>query len=353
MSERDIAPLLSEESSARLQSWLDDKLGGQEEIQVAPIGAGQGTANLMMLIRRGNVELVLRRPPDLKVTATAGNIEREATLLRALGQTQVPHARFVTACGSTDVIGAPFLLMERVRDFVPSDPLPPILGEDPVLKKQIGLELIDALVALGTADWQAIGLDGFGKPVGFLARQVERWLWQLESYQCREIASQQAVVSWLQEKLPSAGPVGIMHGDYSTFNVMFDDDQPGRLRAVIDWDTATIGEVLMDVGHLLSRWDEPGEQPTTLGSSDIADRSGLVSRAAMIDRYATGTGFDVGQIRYYEVLSLFKLACIMEGQYANHVRNTPDQPMGPFTNIGPALMDDALAIAEGRTHLND
>ncbi len=109
----------------------------------------------------------------------------------------------------------------------------------------------------------------------------------------------------------------------------------------------------MDFGHLLARWDEPGEHSTTLGSSDIADRTSLASRRELIDRYAAATGLDVSSIRYYEVLSLFKLSCIMEGQYANHVLHTPDAPMGPFTNIGPGLMGDALRIARGEVHRDD
>ena len=137
----------------------------------------------------------------------------------------------------------------------------------------------------------------------------------------------------------------MMHGDYSLFNVMFSHESSARLAAIIDWDTSTIGEPLMDFGHLLSRWDEPDEEPTTLGSGDIADRHGLTSRAEMADRYQAHTGFDLSNIRYYEVLSLFKLGCLMEGHYANEVRGVASG--GRFANSAPGLFADAVRIANG------
>jgi aminoglycoside phosphotransferase (APT) family kinase protein len=341
---------MDDDSARRLESWLRESgIEGGREISVSAIGAGQGTANVMLGVRWGDRRLVLRHPPKRKVTQSAGSVEREARLLAALDQTDVRHAGFVGVCQDEEVIGVPFLLMEHVDGYVPSDPLPERY-DDPAARHCIGLELVDALAELALVDWRAVGLDGFGKPDGFLTRQIDRWLWQLESYKVRELDALPAVADWLRTNLPPAGPVGIMHGDYSTFNVMFAADSDPRLIAIIDWDTATIGEVLMDLGHLLSRWDEPGEEPTTLGSSDIAVREGLSSRKELAERYHERTGFDVTGIRYYEVLSLFKLSCIMEGQYANHMNTRPDKPLGPFTNIGPGLMNDALRIARGEIH---
>jgi aminoglycoside phosphotransferase (APT) family kinase protein len=139
-----------------------------------------------------------------------------------------------------------------------------------------------------------------------------------------------------------------MHGDYSLFNVMFADRSPARLAAIIDWDTATIGEPLMDLGHLLARWDEPGEAPTSLGSADIGDRTGLVSRAALADRYRERTGWDLGDIRYYEVVSLFKLGCIMEGHHAHELQALPAGDAGPrFADSAPELFRDAVRIMRG------
>jgi aminoglycoside phosphotransferase (APT) family kinase protein len=170
-------------------------------------------------------------------------------------------------------------------------------------------------------------------------------LWQLDSYRFRELAGADVVVEWLRGNLPAAGPIGIVHGDYSLFNVMFAEETPARLAAIIDWDTATIGEPLMDLGHLLARWDEAGEPASSLGSADIADRSGLASRAELTERYQQRTGWDLSALRYYEVVSLFKLACIMEGHHAHELRTEVAVPR--FANQAPDLFRDAMRIIRG------
>jgi aminoglycoside phosphotransferase (APT) family kinase protein len=269
---------LTDAQTSALAAWLAEaEVPGGPDLRVQPIGAGQGTANVMFGVQWGDRKLVLRHPPRRKVTASAGSVEREGRLLAALSGTAAPHAEFVAVCTDAEVIGVPFLLMEHVDGYVPSDPLPSQF-ESQANRHRIGLELVDALAELAMVDWRGVGLEGFGKPEGFLARQIDRWLWQLDSYKVRDLAALPKVAEWLRTNLPDPGPVGIMHGDFSTFNVMFAAEGEPRVAAILDWDTATIGEVLMDLGHLLSRWDEPGEEPTTLGSSDIADRTGLCSR---------------------------------------------------------------------------
>ena len=225
-------------------------------------------------MRWGERDLVLRRGPAAKITASAGDTMREARLLAALADTDVRHPRLVAACDDTAVIGVPFILMERIDGFTPIDPLPAPFDHDPSARHGLGTEMVDALAELALVDWQAVGLEGFGKPDGFLARQVDRWLWQLDSYRSRDIPELDTVTEWLRQNLPEPGPIGIMHGDYSMFNVMFAHGAPAHLAAILDWDTATIGEPLMDLGHLLARWDEPGEEPTMLGSADNPNRVG-------------------------------------------------------------------------------
>jgi len=237
--------------------------------------------------------------------------------------------------------------MERVDGFTPIEPLPPPFDQDRTARHALGIELVDALAELALVDWQAVGLEGFGKPDGFLARQVDRWLWQLDSYRTREITEVDPVAEWLRVHLPDPGPVGIMHGDYSMFNVMFAYGAPAHLAAIVDWDTATIGETLMDLGHVLARWDEDREAPTSLGSSDSANRAGFASRAELAGRYEQRTGFDLSNLRYYEVLSLFKLGCIMEGHYANAIKH--GEPLGgQFTTMSIDIIADAARIARGK-----
>jgi aminoglycoside phosphotransferase (APT) family kinase protein len=329
-----------------LQHWLAGHVEGDPPLTVTRMGEGTGVANALFDVNWGGREFVLRRPPVMKVTSSAGDTRRERRLLAALAGTDVRRPRLIAACEDESVIGAPFILMERIDGFTPIDPLPPPFDNDPAARRGLGTELVDALAELARVDWRTIGLDGFGKPDGFLARQVDRWLWQLESYRSREIPELDTVSEWLRRNLPEAGPTGIMHGDYSPFNVMFAHGAPARLAAILDWDTATIGEPLMDLGLLLARWDEAGEQPTALGSADIADRAGLPARAELAARYGERTGFDLTHLRYYEVLSLFKLGCIMEGHYASAVRQG-DPTGGLFTNTSLDIIRDAARIASG------
>ena len=341
MAERDA--LIDEDA---LAAWLTDHVKGDPPLTVARMGEATGVGNALFAVRWGERDLVLRRPPAAKVTASAGDTMRERRLLAALVDTDVRHPRLVAACDDVAVIGAPFLLMERIDGFTPIDPLPDPFDHDASARHGLGMEMVDALAELAVVDWQAVGLEGFGKPDGFLARQVDRWLWQLDSYRSREIPELDMVSAWLRQNLPEPGPIGIMHGDYSTFNVMFAHGSPAHLAAILDWDTATIGETLMDVGHLLARWDEPGEEPTMLGSSDIPNRAGLPSRAELAARYAERTGFELAHLRYYEALSLFKLGCIMEGHYANAVKHG-DPTGGQFTDMSLEIMRDAARIVRG------
>ena len=249
------------------------------------------------------------------------------------------------------MIGAPFILMEHIDGFTPVAPLPAPFDHDPAARRALGTELVDALAELALVDWRAVGLDGFGKPDGFLARQVDRWLWQLDSYRSRDIPELDTVTAWLRGKLPDPGPTGIMHGDYSMFNVMFAHGAPAHLAAILDWDTATIGEPLMDLGHVLARWDEAGEEPTMLGSADEPNRSDLSSRAELAARYAERTGFDLADLRYYEVLSLFKLGCIMEGHYATAVQQG-DPTGGQFTRHVPRHHPRRRSHRTGGAHVS-
>lgn len=331
----------------RLGNWLAARFARSAPLAVERMGIGVGVGNALFDVRWGDDRYVLRRPPAVKVTASAGQTEREARVLAALAGTDVPHPRLVAWCDDPSVIGTSFLLMERVEGFTAVDPLPPALVADAEGRRALGVGIVDALARLALVDWKAAGLEGFGKPDGFLARQVDRWAWQLDSYRIRPIEHEIDVTAWLRAHLPPPGPVGIMHGDYSNFNVMYSHDVPPKLAAIVDWDTATIGEVLMDFGHLLSRWDEAGEEPTRLGVADIADRSGLTTRAEMTEWYARHTGFDLSHIRYYEVLSLFKLGCILEGHYVNaHNAGAADAEQLHEASAR-SLFRDALRIASG------
>ena len=254
------------------------------------MGADTGMANALFFVRRGAHEWVLRRPPPVVNTPGASDMAREWRVLRALEGTTVPHPQPLLFCDDTTVLGSPFLLMARVVGFTPVGVLPrPFAGPDGAgCRRELSFDMVDAIAHLGRVDWQARGLVGFGKPDGFLERQVPRWLAQLDRYRTRELPELDFVCRWLAEHRPADTVSGVMHGDYSPFNVMIAPDRPGRVAAVVDWDTSTVGDPRLDIGHLLARWTEPGEE-FVIGV-DIEERGGLPTRAELAARYEASTG---------------------------------------------------------------
>jgi len=299
---------------AALDAWIGDRLpGAGEPLGVERMGLGVGMGNALFVVRRGPHSWVLRRPPAVRNHPSAANTEREWRILEALDGTPVPHPTPRLYCDDPSVVGATFLIMDLVHGFCPGTGVPDWIAMDQAAAHELGMAYVDGLIALSGVDWRAAGLESLGKPEGFLERQVARWVAQLEGYRVRELPEEGYLRRWLEANRPPMSPAAIMHGDYSPFNVMAANDRPMRLAAIIDWDTGTIGDPLLDFGHLLARWVEPGEEaPIPRGSS----LPGYPTRAEMAARYAAGTGRDLSALAYYEALSLFKLGVILEGTYA-------------------------------------
>jgi len=296
----------------RVTDWVGDRLPGRGGRFTADrIGQEVGVANVLFALHRGGRTFVLRRPPLVKNNPSASNVHREWRILTALEGTQVPHPTPLLYCDDAAVIGAPFLIMSFIDGFTPVGTLPPTY-RTPADRRALAFAMADAVADLAAVDWQARGLDGFGKPDGFIDRQVSRWMGQLETYRTRDIPGLAAVAEWLEANKPPAQPPGLLHGDYSPFNVMAPPTPSARLAAVVDWDSSTVGDPVLDIGHLLARWTEPGEKPA-LGRLDILDRDGLPTRAELAQRYALRSGRDLDALPYYEALALFKLGLILEG----------------------------------------
>jgi aminoglycoside phosphotransferase (APT) family kinase protein len=220
-----------------LRAFLDDQGIGSGELHVFPIG--EGHSNVTYLIERAGAEVILRRPPRPPLPPSAHDVLREARLLAALGTTPTRSPTVLAVCDDESVIGCPFYVMERVAGEVITSGVPAAL-DSPDQRWRIGEELIDALVELHAVDWQAAGLEGFGKPSGYLERQLRRFggLWELN--RTREVADVERVGAWLAEHMPQSGPATIVHGDYRLGNTMFAADAPARLVAIFDWEMATI-----------------------------------------------------------------------------------------------------------------
>jgi len=275
-----------------------------------------GTQNLLLRFRRGDQSFVLRRPPLHLRSNSNETMRREARLLSALGATDVPHPRLVAACDDESILGAFFYLMEPVSGFTATVGLPDLHAGSPAIRRRMGLALVEGIARLGDVDYRAVGLDGFGKPDGFLERQVGRWRAQLESYAAlpgwpgpSAIPGVGKVAAWLEAHRPAEVRPGILHGDYHLANVMYRLDG-GELAAIVDWELATIGDPLLDLGWLLAIWPE-GE-----ADANVVPWTGFPAPDELVAHYRGHSGRDLSAIDWYAVLACYKLGILLEGTYA-------------------------------------
>jgi aminoglycoside phosphotransferase (APT) family kinase protein len=330
----------------RLRAWLDAS-GIEPGASLAVIRITTGHSNEVFLVERGDRTFVLRRPPRTPLSPTAHDMAREHRLLSAFvdHDAAVPVPRPVALCTDVDVIGAPFYLMERLEGVVVRDTTPEAFAADPTAPRAFGEALIDLLAATHAFDWRGSGLDGFGKPDGYLERQVPRWLGQLERYKTREIPEVEEAGRWLAAHTPPMQDPTVIHGDYKLDNVMFEPQMPVHPVAVLDWEQATIGDPLVDLGWLLGLWLDDGEAASFFGGANVAllGHGPVPSRAELADRYGQATGRDLTNLAFYCVLGLFKLACVMEGSYARYTAGTSDDAMFALLEAGvPGLARRAL-----------
>jgi aminoglycoside phosphotransferase (APT) family kinase protein len=264
---------------------------------------------------------VLRRGPRHLRPKTNDQLRNEARVLSALAESDVPHPGFIAGCMDESVMGgAVFYLMEPVDGFNPTVALPELHKNDASVRYEMGMQIADAIAALGRVDYVSRGLTDVGKPEGFLERQVARWLSELESYSRFEgyagpdIPGVEAVARWLDENRPKASAPGIIHGDYHFANVMYAYDS-ARLAAIVDWEMCTIGDPLLDLGWLVATW--PGNNQQTLGPvGTLAAVGGLPRTEEVIRRYGEGSERDLSAIGWYTVLACFKLGIVLEGTNA-------------------------------------
>jgi aminoglycoside phosphotransferase (APT) family kinase protein len=326
---------------ARLARWLDArKLPGAGEKLETRFVTG-GASNEIFEIRRGAARMALRRPPRLVPKGRNETMLREARVLAALADSDVPHARLLGVCEDPAVLGACFYVMDWVEGWTPLGPLPEPFLSDLESKKGLGDELVDAIANLSRVDWRKGGLDGFGKPEGFLERQVDRWLAHLATFRFRELPGLEEAAAWLRARTPRSFRPGILHGDYQFANVMFRHGAPAKMAAVVDWEMSTVGDPLLDLGWVLMGWPDPDEDRS---QALYFDYSGMQSRAELMERYAKRSGLALDAIDYYVVLARFKMACVLEGGYARYVSGGADNPK--MASFGPVVLDMARRAAE-------
>ena len=339
---QELAPLLVREP---LEAYLDAQGLGSGPVEAERIG--EGHSNITYLMRRDGERFVLRRPPRPPLPPSAHDVLREARLLRALEPTPVRSPTVLASCDDESVIGVPFYVMEEELGTVITDTVPPTL-DDPEGRQRIGESLVDALAEIHAVDWLACGLEGFGKPTGYLERQLRRFNGLWEHNKTRELPIVQEVAEWLAANLPQSGESTIVHGDYRLGNTMVADEPPGRVIAIFDWELATIGDPLADVGYLTVTWAERDDPKDFMfGSLSAATRrEGFPTRAEIVARYEERSGRSMAALNWYQALALWKAAVFMEGNYKRFLSgSTDDSYLGLFDEGVPKLAEKAREVA--------
>ena len=312
---------------ASVERWLDGEgLEVGAPLQVAPLAGG--ASNVMFRLDRGASRWVLRRPARVAIDRANEGMWREFRMLSALEGTDVPHPAPVALCDDHDVLGCTFYVMAHV-DGVMALP-PPAVLDDEEGHAQLTFALTDALAHLHQVDWRAAGLADLGRPDGFHERQVARWTGQLASYEGRTLEGIDRVSAWLEANRPASFTPSIMHGDYHMRNVLVAEERPARVTAVCDWETATIGDPLLDLAGFCEVWVSSA-------------RDDFPTRDEIVARYAATRGLaELGPLTYYEVLYNFRLAVLLEGVYQRSLRDPtrPDQDAVAdqvLVNVGRAV----------------
>ncbi len=304
-----------------LREFLTDHdLAAPADLSAGPIGDGHSNVTFVL-----STDVVLRRPPRGPLPPSAHDVLREARLLEALAPTAARVPRVLAVCDDTEVIGAPFYVMERAPGEVITDAVPPNLTGDEE-RIRIAHELIDALVEIHEVDWASQGLDGFGKPTGYLERQLRRFSGLWEHNHTREVQELDEVGAWLAANVPESGAATIVHGDYRLGNALFAEQAPARLTAVLDWEMATIGDPLADIGYMMIHWVEPEDPVNRFTLHSVTRQPGFPTRREMVERYEGRSGRAVTDLNWYIVLALWKAAVFMEGNYKRAVSGATDDP---------------------------
>jgi aminoglycoside phosphotransferase (APT) family kinase protein len=333
-----------------LAAFLDAHGIGAGTVHAQPIGDGH--SNVTYLLERGDPSdpsnyagVVLRRPPRGPLPPSAHDVLREARLLRALEDTPARVPKVLAVCDDTAVIGCPFYVMERVPGEVIVWQTPAEL-DTTAERRRIGEELIDALVEIHAVDWRAAGLEGFGKPTGYLERQLRRFGGLWEHNRTRELPAMERVREWLGAHMPESGPATIVHGDYRLGNAIFAAQPPARLVAVLDWEMATIGDPLADIGYMCMFWTEADDPAEGLRAAlgNVTRAEGYPTRAELIARYEERSGRSMRDLRWYVTLALWKSAVFMEGNYKRAISGSTDDPYLKAFGEGVAQL---AAQAEG------
>jgi aminoglycoside phosphotransferase (APT) family kinase protein len=331
-----------------LGAWFAAEIPGAGDELRATLIAG-GKSNLTYVVTDGAKEWIVRRPPLGHVLATAHDMAREYRVMSALKDTGVPVPRTFAMCTDSAVLGADFYVMQRC-DGTPYRRAAELVPLGPERTRTISERLVDTLAALHAVDPASVGLGDFGRPEGFLGRQVARWKKQLDASHTRDLPAAEELYRRLAQSVPAESAAGIVHGDFRLDNVLVDDAD--QVTAVLDWEMATLGDPLTDLALMLVYFRLGADAVDGDDSaSDVSTAPGFLDERAVIERYSHGSDRDLSGFSFYLGLAAFKLAAILEGIHCRHLHG--QTVGGGFDRIGetiPPLLDAGLnALKEAQS----
>ncbi len=301
---------------------------GDLEVRQFPSGA----SNLTYLVKVGDWEGVLRRPPLGPLPPKAHDMGRESKLLKKLHEAFPLAPKPYFFCEDESIVGAPFYVMERREGVVVDASFPEGVEPTDELRRGVSQTVVDTFVELHAVDWQKAGLGELGRPEGFLERQVKGWIGRYDKAKTEEIEEVEPLTEWISRDIPGSPPATIVHNDYKLNNLLLNPEDLTEVRAVLDWEMTTIGDPLFDLAVSLSYWVEAGDsQELKEVLPTVASTPGFMTRREFIDRYAEMSGRDLSNIHWYVVFGYFKLAVILQQIYVRwHSGQTKDDRFADF-----------------------
>ncbi len=331
---------------ALLEPYLREHLSVEGPLEVRQFGGGH--ANLTYLLRFGNAEYVLRRPPLGPVAPHAHDMRREHAVLSKLYRYYPLAPRAYLLCTDPHVIGADFVVEERKHGVAIRRDLPERFHGDSTFAARLSETFVRALADLHGVDVAPAGLSGLGKPEGYVARQLDGWAQRWDAARTSKSVDAASLVQWLREALPPSQAATLVHNDFKLDNMLLDREEPARITAVLDWDMCTYGDPLMDLGYVLALWPEAQDPPAFRAWGMPSWRDGFPARAQLVARYAELTGFDVSHVRWYHIFNIFRFAAILQQIYKRYdAAQTHDARFAPFGDQANGLIGVATFLSRG------
>ena len=333
---------------SRIEDYLRVHIPAIGEGTIAVRQFPSGASNLTYLVRIGDWEAVLRRPPFGPIPPKAHDMQRESNLLRRIHPVFALAPEIYLFCADPDVMDVPFYIMERRRGIVLDDSFPPGITPTPELCQRISTAVVDTLVHIHAIDWQAAGLSEFGHPTGFLERQVRNWIERYIRARTDEIPQVEPLMHWLIEHTPVSAAPTLIHNDFKLNNILMNAQDLTQPVAVLDWEMATLGDPLFDLAITLAYWvqsDDPEELQSLIPA--VTTSAGFINRTQFMERYSVQSGRDLSSMHFYMTFAYFKLAVILQQIYTRWKRGqTQDARFAIFISHVRILINYAAKLAE-------